>query len=147
VFNRDSRPWINTQGASTEESINQVKKCPSGALHYYLNKVNDDLEKNLSNIKSTIVDNSERSRFETEINGEFSYIDYRFYKGDIALMHTFVPEADRNKGIASALIKFALEYVKEENLKLMVYCPTVAKYIRLHREYEALLDRQYHRVH
>ncbi len=40
----------------------------------------------------------------------FGYVDYRFYKDDIALMHTFVPEGARGKDILSALAKFALEY-------------------------------------
>ena len=38
VFNTKASPWINAEGATTEEIINQVKKCPSGALSYYLNK-------------------------------------------------------------------------------------------------------------
>jgi predicted GNAT family acetyltransferase len=58
-------------------------------------------------------------------------------------MHTFVPEALRNQGIAAALAKYALEYVKTQNLKLMVYCPSVAKYIKLHPEYETLINKQY----
>jgi len=37
VFNTHVHPWINAEGATTEEIINQVKKCPSGALTYYLN--------------------------------------------------------------------------------------------------------------
>lgn len=37
VFNLQARPWINMQGASTEEIMEQVKKCPTGALSYYLN--------------------------------------------------------------------------------------------------------------
>ncbi len=32
VFNINSSPWINPNGASTEEIIAQVAKCPSGAL-------------------------------------------------------------------------------------------------------------------
>jgi predicted GNAT family acetyltransferase len=90
-----------------------------------------------------IINNTERSRFETEINGEFAYVEYRFYNDDIALMHTFVPESARGKGISSALAKFALEYVKEKKLKLIVYCPFIAKYIEQHREYEPLIDKQY----
>lgn len=32
VFNPKKVPWVNMDGASTEQIINQVKKCPSGAL-------------------------------------------------------------------------------------------------------------------
>lgn len=38
VFNPQARPWINIDGASTERIIEQVRKCPSGALSYFLNK-------------------------------------------------------------------------------------------------------------
>ena len=94
-------------------------------------------------LQNTIINNIKLSRFETEVNGEFAYVDYRFYKDDIALMHTFVPEAGRGKGISSALAKFALEYVKQQELKLIVYCTFIAKYMKLHPEYDALIDKQY----
>lgn len=32
VFNLDARPWVNINGASTQEIKDQVAKCPSGAL-------------------------------------------------------------------------------------------------------------------
>jgi uncharacterized Fe-S cluster protein YjdI len=37
VFDPQRRPWIMPEGSTTEKIIDQVKKCPSGALSYYLN--------------------------------------------------------------------------------------------------------------
>jgi uncharacterized Fe-S cluster protein YjdI len=36
VFDPRKRPWVNPQGASTEEIVTQVRKCPSGALSYII---------------------------------------------------------------------------------------------------------------
>lgn len=38
VFNPQARPWITPEGSTTDKIIEQVKKCPSGALSYYLNR-------------------------------------------------------------------------------------------------------------
>lgn len=37
VFNPGKRPWIDMEGASSERIIEQVKKCPSGALSFHMN--------------------------------------------------------------------------------------------------------------
>ena len=37
VFNPLVKPWINPQGAGTEQIIAQVERCPSGALSYFRN--------------------------------------------------------------------------------------------------------------
>jgi putative redox protein len=34
VFDYTKKPWINPEGATSEEIIKQVAKCPSGALSY-----------------------------------------------------------------------------------------------------------------
>lgn len=34
VFDPRKRPWITPEGASTEEIIERVDRCPSGALSY-----------------------------------------------------------------------------------------------------------------
>ncbi len=34
VFNPAQKPWINIDGAKTDEIINQVNQCPSGALSW-----------------------------------------------------------------------------------------------------------------
>lgn len=38
VFNPREKPWIKMDGAETDKIIEQVRKCPSGALSYYLNE-------------------------------------------------------------------------------------------------------------
>ena len=40
VFRPLKRPWVKMEGASNEEIINQINKCPSGALTYYKNEDN-----------------------------------------------------------------------------------------------------------
>lgn len=37
VFNPRERPWIKPDAATTQQMIDQVSKCPSGALSYYMN--------------------------------------------------------------------------------------------------------------
>ncbi len=37
VFNPAERPWIKPEGSSTEKIIEQVRKCPSVALSYFMN--------------------------------------------------------------------------------------------------------------
>jgi len=36
VFDRTKHPWINMDGSGKERIIEQVKRCPSGALSYEL---------------------------------------------------------------------------------------------------------------
>ncbi|MBC2844865.1 (4Fe-4S)-binding protein [Winogradskyella flava] len=38
VFRNAVIPWINLDGAETNEIIDQIKRCPSGALKYHLNQ-------------------------------------------------------------------------------------------------------------
>jgi uncharacterized Fe-S cluster protein YjdI len=37
VFDPFVKPWIRAEGANTDRIIAQIKKCPSGALNYYMN--------------------------------------------------------------------------------------------------------------
>ena len=44
VFNPRERPWIKMDGADTQRIIEQVRKCPSGALSYFMNA--DEIKEN-----------------------------------------------------------------------------------------------------
>lgn len=38
VFDASNSPWINPHGAPTDKIIEQIQKCPSGALSFYMNE-------------------------------------------------------------------------------------------------------------
>lgn len=56
VFRPKVRPWLRIEGASTEELVNQVKQCPSGALSFYMNDVEDETTESL-NTKVEVLEN------------------------------------------------------------------------------------------
>ena len=70
--------------------------------------------------------------------GEKARLEYRWLKGKMVLMHTFVPPVLRGKGIATALVEYVLEYVKANNLKIIIYCPFVEMYVTEHPSYREL---------
>jgi len=37
VFNAKANPWINITAATTDQLVDQLSKCPSGALSFYMN--------------------------------------------------------------------------------------------------------------
>lgn len=82
-----------------------------------------------------VIDNKEKQRFEVKIEEEYAYSDYRWNEGKLVIMHTFVPESLRGKGLADMLAHHILEFVKSGNLKAIVYCPFVRSYVKRHPEY------------
>lgn len=55
VFDPQKRPWVTPEGATTEQIVNQIKKCPSGALSYYMNsEAGDDVKVEAETIVETM---------------------------------------------------------------------------------------------
>jgi uncharacterized Fe-S cluster protein YjdI len=67
VFNPKERPWIKMNGSTTEKIIEQVRKCPSGALSYYWNK---DAGENIEGDK-VIAESAKIMRIEVTPNGPY----------------------------------------------------------------------------
>jgi len=57
VFDMNKRPWINAEGATSEKMIEQVKKCPSRALSYYINNTKQKGEQTMSDVKIDLMEN------------------------------------------------------------------------------------------
>jgi uncharacterized Fe-S cluster protein YjdI len=56
VFDPRKRPWVTPEHTSTDRIIEQIKKCPSGALSYYMNT---DTDQQQVEVKSeTIIETS-----------------------------------------------------------------------------------------
>lgn len=91
----------------------------------------------------TVVNNEAEKQFEINTEGEKAYLVYRFHKGDIAFMHTYVPQALEGKGVAAALTKEAFAYAAAHKMPVMVYCPYVAAWLQRHPDYKRFLDPQY----
>jgi predicted GNAT family acetyltransferase len=86
-----------------------------------------------------IINNKELSRFETELNGEVAYLEYKLLHDNLVIIHTFAPISMRGKGVSSSLARFALEYAIENELRVTVYCPFVKDYLKKHPEYKTKL--------
>jgi len=86
-----------------------------------------------------LVDNAQDRQYEFHLDGFIPRIEYIKAKDNIYLTHTEVPKELEGKGIASILIKMALEDIEKKKLTLIPLCPFVAMYIKRHPEWRKLV--------
>ena len=91
-------------------------------------------------IEYTIYNNEQEKQFEIEMDGEKAYLTYRFYKQDIALMHTTVPKSLEGKGIATAFSIEAFSYAKKQKKLVMIYCTFVAQFVQKYTSYKTQIE-------
>jgi uncharacterized protein len=80
-------------------------------------------------------------RFEIEQNGQIAWLEYNLTGNVLQLIHSEVPQALRGHGVASELARSALDWAREQRIKVDVVCPLVAAYIEKHPEYSELVLR------
>lgn len=81
-----------------------------------------------------------RRRFVTAVEGGEAVLDYDKVADDtLDYKHTFVPPEHRGRGIAGRLVRHALDYARDHDLKIIPTCPFVASVIRDHPEYDTLV--------
>jgi predicted GNAT family acetyltransferase len=80
------------------------------------------------------------ARIEIERDGEVAFLGYQTdADGWVSLLHTWVPPALRGRGIANELAQKALEFAKDNGLKVEVVCPVVFHFLTKHPEYKPLV--------
>ena len=88
-----------------------------------------------------VQNNEQQMQFQARVGQEMAVMQYRWYHGDLAIMHTYVPDEGRGKGYANALAEFAIQYASEKNLKLKIYCVFMQGYMKRHPEYSSLISK------
>lgn len=87
-----------------------------------------------------ILNNVDKHRFEADLgDGSLAIADYLLRDGRMVFAHTEVPTAHEGQGIATALVRFALQFARERELKVVPVCPFFAAYIDKHPEEQDLL--------
>lgn len=72
-------------------------------------------------------------------DGKESHVLYRMNDNNIMnIYRTYVPNELRHKGLAGKVVKAALEYAKENNLKVIPSCSYADYFIDMNKEYEDL---------
>lgn len=85
-----------------------------------------------------VVHNAAEKRFEVQVGNWTAFAEYMPAGKNIVFTHTEVPTALEGKGIAKKLAKVALDYAKDNELKIQALCPFIASYIREHPEYQPI---------
>jgi uncharacterized protein len=88
---------------------------------------------------SSVSDNTDRNRFELDVEGHISFIDYRRHGNVITMTHAEVPPALNGRGIGSALASGALELVRKRHETVVPQCPFISSYIKRNPAYQPLL--------
>ncbi len=88
-----------------------------------------------------LVNNEMSRQFELVVNGIKSKIEYELQKNRMSLLHTEVPEALEGHGVGTAIVEKTLQYIEDNHLKLVPWCPFVKSYVKRHPEWKRVLAR------
>ena len=93
----------------------------------------------MSQSTDNFTDNTARSRYELEVDGEIAFIDHEGEGDAVAFMHTEVPKSMAGKGIGSKLVRGALDDARRRGLKVVPRCTFVREYVERHPEYQDIV--------
>lgn len=115
VYAPSAKPWIKAENASSDEIVNQVFACPSGALSIKGNQP--------TNIERE--DDGKKGRFviyeKGKVAGEMTYT----WAGESKFIidHTGVEPGFEGKGYGKKMVYSAVNYARENGLSIIPLCP------------------------
>jgi uncharacterized protein len=85
-------------------------------------------------------DARDRSRFEITVDGRLAgFVTYRRTADAVELLHTQIEPDFEGQGLASTLVRAALDDVRREGLAARPYCPFVRSWLARHADYVDLV--------
>ena len=88
----------------------------------------------------SVRDNPRASRFELCVNGVLAgYVTYRDVRSGRAFEHTVIAAEYQGVGLASQLIRYALDEARATGRSVLPFCPFVRSFIKRHPAYVDLV--------
>lgn len=78
---------------------------------------------------AAVRDDKAQSRFELDVEGAVAFANYRVTPSAVIITHTETPRSLRGRGIASELVKGALELIRADGRKVVAGCSFVVDYL------------------
>lgn len=99
-------------------------------------------------MKHEIEHRADQKRFVVNELGHEAYLEYyELPDGALDYAHTYTPQEIRGRGIATAIIRYALDHARDNQRRIVPGCPFVQTYIDRHTEYEPLLTDEWRARH
>ncbi|MCP2251671.1 hypothetical protein LY13_000402 [Prauserella aidingensis] len=87
-------------------------------------------------MSTKVTDNPDDRRYEIHVDGERAGMaEYRRRDDTVAFLHTEIGEAYGGRGLASELIRYALDDARGQGLDVLPHCPFVRDFIAKHEDY------------
>lgn len=93
--------------------------------------------------QASVIHNESANQFEATIDGKIAFSKYLRAGSKIVIEHTEVPESLEGQGLASRIVRTALDYARAEKLVVIPLCPFTAAFIHRHPEYQDLVEKGY----
>lgn len=86
--------------------------------------------------------NESAHRFELQVEELRAFLTYRRFPDLIIFDHTEMPKPLEGKGLAANLARYALDFARENHLRVVPLCSYVSGFLRKHPEYQDLVSSE-----